>query len=237
MIKEKPSRRLHEAPKPPLRPTQRPTIILADDHPMMLEGIRLLLEPEYEVVAAVADGMELVEVAARLRPDMALVDVSMPVLDGIEATRQLATVSPDTRVLVLSFHRQASWVQAAFEAGAWGYLAKTSAAGEIERAVRAVSTGQFYISPGVTRALVAPTAPAASTAESPSPAKPGGLTEREVEVVRLVGEGLPNKEIASALRISVTTVRTHLSNAYEKLGKETRVELALFAAREMGAGR
>lgn len=211
---------------------QRPTVILADDHPMMLEGMRRFLEPVLEVVATVPDGLELVEAVTRLRPDLAIVDVSMPGLDGIEATRRLAEVSPATRVLVLSFHGEASWVQAAFEAGAWGYLAKTAAAAEIELAVRVVANGQCYISPGVTQELMAPDR---SGCGSESSGDTGGesLTPREHQVVRLVGQGMPNKDIAKTLGISVTTVRTHLSKTYDKLGKGSRVELALYAARAM----
>jgi DNA-binding NarL/FixJ family response regulator len=201
---------------------------------MMLEGLGKLLEPSFAVVAKTTDGLELLEAAARLRPDFVITDVSMPGIDGIEATRRLATLSPATRVLILSFHSEASWVQAAFEAGAWGYLTKTAGAEEIEGAIREVRAGQFYVSPSVTRGFILHTRAEAQAAASPLPEPEEVLTPREQDVVRLVGRGLPNKEIASDLGVSVTTVRTHLNRVYDKLGRGNRVQLALYAAQCAG---
>jgi DNA-binding NarL/FixJ family response regulator len=217
-------------------------VLLADDHPLMLGGLRKLLEPDFEVVAAVRDGRELLESAERLRPDLVVTDISMPLVDGLEATRRLRKTTPGTQVLVLSIHDDPSWVRAAFEAGARGYLTKISAPEEIGTAVREVLKGLFYVSPVVTRGMVDVAkkparrpAPPARPAPPPTPAVKGALTARELDTVRLVGQGLSNKEIARHLGVSVSTVRTHLNKAYDKLGSANRVELALLAAQPTGA--
>lgn len=209
----------------------RPRILLADDHPMMLEGLERLLCPDFEVVGAVTDGHALLEAAEVQRPELIIVDISMPGIDGIEATRRLRSRVPAARVLILSFHTEPSWVQAAFDAGAHGYLAKASAPAEVETAVREVLKGNFYLSPAVTQAVLGKSRQeAGARVETARPAASGGLTPREVEIVRLVGKGLGNREIAGALGLSVATVRTHLNKVYEKLGAVSRVELALYAA-------
>jgi len=240
----------------------RPRVLLADDHPMMLEGLRKLLEPEYEVIGMVADCHALLEAAKRLRPDLVVADISMPGLDGIEATRRLQVALPGVRILILSVHNEPSWVRAAFDAGACGYLTKTSAPEEIETAVREVLNGQYYVSPAVTRAVMGGPVPGTTVpggtvpgttilgttvlggATVPSPAPPPPerrrrdtqeqFTRREHDIVRLVGLGLCNKDIAQRLGVSVTTVRTHLSKVYDKLGTASRVELALLAAQTSG---
>jgi DNA-binding NarL/FixJ family response regulator len=216
----------------------RPRVLIADDHPMMLDGLRKLLEPDFEVVAAVRNGRELLEAAERLRPDLVVTDISMPLIDGLEATRRLKVTVPGARVLVLSVHADPSWVREAFEAGAWGYLTTISAAEEIGTAVREILKGLFYVSPVVTRGMVdAAKKPAVRRPVAPPPPSLVNelLTPRELDTVRLVAQGLSNKEIALHLGVSVTTVRTHLNKAYDKLGSESRVELALLAAPPGGA--
>lgn len=208
----------------------RPRILLADDHPMLLGGVRRLLEPVFEVVGAVLDGHRLMELAVALRPDLVITDITLPGLDGIEATRRLQEILPRTRVVILSIHAKASWVRAAFEAGACGYLTKTSAPEELELAVREVLCGRFFVSPTVTQAFVV----AAVEGAAISPGE-GPLTPRETDVVRLVGQGLGNKDIARQLGVSVTTVRTHLSRVYDKLKTVSRVELAILASHPHGA--
>lgn len=218
----------------------RPRVVLADDHPLMLNGLRKLLESDFEVVAAVRNGRELLEAAQRLRPDLVVTDISMPFVDGLEATRRLQVAIPGTRVLVLSIHDDPGWVRAAFEAGACGYLTKISAPEEIGTAVREVLKGLFYVSPVVARGMVdVAKKPAARRPARPAP--PAArlatevLTPRELATVRLVGRGLSNKQIARHLGVSVSTVRTHLNKAYDKLGSASRVELALLAAPPGGA--
>ena len=210
---------------------RRPRVLLADDHPMMLAGLRKLLEPEHEVVGTATDGQALLAAAEHLRPDLVVTDVEMPGLDGIEATRRLRRTAPSARVLILSIHAEPSFVRAAFAAGAWGYLTKTSAPEEIERAVREVLADRFYVSPSVARAAVAGVA---HRPERP-PRADGELTPRELDILRLLAEGLGNKQIARRLGVAVTTVRTHLNSLYEKLRLESRVELALFVAQSVAA--
>jgi DNA-binding NarL/FixJ family response regulator len=198
---------------------------------MMLEGLRKLLSPELEVVGAVTDGHALLEAAETQRPDLVIADISMPGIDGIEATRRLRGLVPTARVLILSIHNEPSWVRAAFDAGASGYLTKSSAPEEIETAVRAVLDGRFYLSPVVTQAVIGPARrDAAERNKAPQAVAGDALTPRETDIVRLVGRGLGNKEIAFELGVSVTTIRTHLNRVYEKMGPVSRVELALYAA-------
>jgi DNA-binding NarL/FixJ family response regulator len=198
---------------------------------MMLEGLRKLLSPDFEIVGTAMDGRALLEAAEIRRPDLVITDISMPVIDGIEATRRLRDLVPEARVLVLSIHTEPSWVRAAFDAGAYGYLTKSSAPEEIETAVREVLKGRFYLSPVVTQAVMGlAKEDTAVREEIPRPAAGEALTPRELDIVRLVGRGLGNKEIAHELGVSVTTVRTHLNKVYEKVRPVSRVELALYAA-------
>ncbi len=205
---------------------RRASVLLADDHPVMLSGLRRLLEVSFDVVDAVMGGGALLAAAEKCQPDLVITDISMPDIDGIEVTRRLRTVAPRTRVLILSVHGESSWVRAAFAAGAWGFLTKASAPEEIEDAVREVLSGRFYVSPQVARAAIF----AHGEAVPPllEKARAGDvLTARELDIVRLVGSGLGNKEIAQRLGVSVATVRTHLNSVYGKLKLESRVELAL----------
>lgn len=210
---------------------QRPRVLLADEHPMMLEGLTRLLEPSCEVVGKVADGRALVAATERLRPDLVIADISMPDLDGLEATRRLRAAHPGVRVLILSIHTEHSWVGAAFEAGASGYLTKTAAPEEVERAVRDVLEGRFFVSSAVIQGMVTAAVKGVSKAPRRELLETGErLTPRESDIVRLVGQGLGNKEIARRLGVSVTTVRTHLSRVYDKMGTASRIELAILAA-------
>jgi DNA-binding NarL/FixJ family response regulator len=211
-------------------PQVRSRVLIADDHPMMRKGLRKLLEPDCEVVGEATDGHELLAAAERLQPDLVITDISMPGVDGLEATRRLQAILPRARILILSIHTDPTWVRAAFAAGAHAYLSKTSAPEEIETAVREVLKGLFYVSPEVTRGLFGKMEePAVERRESRLGASGEVLTPRELDIVRLVGKGFGNKEIAQELGVSVTTVRTHLSRVYDKLGPGSRLELALYA--------
>lgn len=193
---------------------------------MMLTSLRSLLESELEVIGTVTDGLELLAAAERLQPDLVITEVMMPGLDGIEVTRRLQAVASGVKVVILSNHAEPSYVRAAFEAGVWGYVPKTSAPEEIERAVHEVLADRFYVSPMVARAAVKELA-----CHREGPAREDeNLTPREIEILRLVAAGLGNQQIAEQLGVAVTTVRTHLNNLYEKLHLRNRVELALFAA-------
>ncbi len=208
----------------------RPRVLLADDHPMILAGLSKLLEPEFEIVGTVSDGAALVAAAKRLKPDLVITDVAMPGLDGIEATRRLQAAVRGIKVLVLSIRAEPSCVRAAFEAGAHGYLTKTSAPEEIERAVHSVLADRFYVGPVVARAVVEQAAWGTELSASAGDV----LTPREAEILHLVAAGLGNQQIAGRLGLAVTTVRTHLSRLYEKLRLKSRVELALFATQSDG---
>jgi DNA-binding NarL/FixJ family response regulator len=194
---------------------------------MVLQGLQEILEPVCGGIDTATDGPALLAAVERRRPDLVIVDISMPGLNGIEATRRLRAMAPGLPVLVLSIHTDPEYVQAAFAAGACGYLIKTSAREEIERAVREVLAGRFYVSPEITRAAVLP---APSGQESRPPMAAATLTQRELAVLRLVAESLGNEQIAQRLGVSVTTVRTHLNSLYGKLRLKSRVELALYAS-------
>jgi len=211
----------------------RPRVLIADDHPLMLVGLKKLLEPSYEVVGTVTDGHVLLQVAQQQQPDLIITDISMHGLDGIAATRQLREAVPSARIIILSFQAESFWVRAAFEAGACGYLTKSSAPEEIEIAVQEVLQDRFYISPQVARAAVF--SRPVILESIPTPEGREALTPREADIVRLVGAGLGNKEIASRLGVAVTTVRTHLSSIYDKLRPASRVELALYALQTAGS--
>ncbi len=222
---------------------QNPRILLADDHPMILEGLKELLDPDFEVVGTAPDGRVLLELAEVRRPDLVLADISMPLLNGIEATRRLRDLLPETRVLILSIHTDPEWAQAAFDAGARGYLTKDSAPMEIRTAVREVLKGRFYLSPVVTQGFMSLAkagigehrySPGYSPG-SPPPVTSDALTPREADILRLLGTGLGNKEIGHELGVSVTTVRTHLNRIYEKVGPMSRVELALYGRNPAGS--
>jgi DNA-binding NarL/FixJ family response regulator len=209
-------------------PASRPRVLLADDHPLMLLGLQKLLEPDCEVIGAVMDSRQLLATAERERPDLVITDISIPGLDGIAATRRLGKTVPGAKVIILSFHSEPSWVRAAFDAGACGYLTKSSAPEEIELAVREVLQDRFYVSPQVARAAIV------HAPEGTPPEAGEALTPREIDIVRLVGAGLGNKEIARRLGVAVTTVRTHLNSVYDKLRPANRVELALYAPQTSG---
>lgn len=221
---------------------RRIRVVLADDHPMILDGLRRLLEPNFEVVGALLDGRELVPAVLAFKPDLVITDISMPDFDGIEATRQLKAVCAGLPVIILSLHAEPYWLRAAFEAGADAYLTKASAPDEIGFAVREVLAGRQFVSSAATRALVVAAVdhPGARGTRAGFPTKASAeepLTPREREVVHLLGKGLGNKDIAHQLGVSVTTVRTHLQKIYDKRQRVSRVELALRAAREQGQSR
>lgn len=201
-------------------------ILLADDHAVVRQGFRMILEAQsdMEVVGGVSNGREAVEAAASLQPDVAVVDVTMPELNGIEATRRMAEVSSRTRVLALSMHKDAVYVREILRAGARGYLLKDSAKDEFLNAVRAVARGEGYLSPAVSDAVL--------TDYRKHVTNPLDLlTTREREVLQWIAEGKTNKDIASALNLSVYTVEAHRGKIMEKLNLHSSGELVRFAVR------
>ncbi|MHB8313905.1 MAG: response regulator [Candidatus Dormibacteria bacterium] len=207
-------------------------IALADDQPLVRVALRALAEADFEieVVGEAGNGRELLELARRTRPDVAVVDIRMPVMDGLEATRQLALdpALAKTRVLILTTFEIDEYVFAALRAGASGFLLKDEEPAELLRAIRVIAQGDSLLSPSVTRRLVE-TFAARPAAVAPNLSLLSELTEREREVVALVGLGLSNDEIAQRLIMSPATARTHVSRAMGKLSAHDRAQLVVFA--------
>jgi len=204
-------------------------ILLADDHTLVRQGLRKMLEerPEWQVVAEACDGREAVKLAEHHRPDVAIVDVAMPLLNGIETTRQIVRKVPGVRVLILSMHADEAYVTQILKAGATGYLLKDSADVDLFQAVAAVAEGKSFFSPVVARLMVD---------EYVRP-RPEGvdryetLSQREREIFQLVAEAKTNKEIAALLGISPSTVETHRAKITQKLDLHSAAQIALYAVR------
>ncbi|MEE7447969.1 DNA-binding response regulator [Methylobacterium radiotolerans] len=205
-------------------------VALADDHPIVLAGIRTLLnaDPEIELVGEATSGSEALPMIHAAEPDVAVVDVSMPGLNGLELTERVAGSCPRTRVLVLTVHEDAAYVQPLLKAGAQGYLLKRSAAEDLLRAVRAVAAGGIYLDPSVaSHAMAHPAAAPQGTDSEPSAEV---LSPRETDVLRLIAQGFSNKEIARRFDLSVKSIETYKARAAEKLGLRTRAEIIRYAA-------
>ncbi len=207
-------------------------ILIADDHAFVREGTRRILEqePDLEVVAEAGDGEEAVRLASDLKPDVAIIDVAMPKLDGIEATRQIKALCPAVAVLVLSAYDDDQFVFGLLEAGAAGYLLKSVRGREIVDAIRAVDAGESVLHPSVARKVLNRFASVSSRAQRKKPLEL--LTDREMEVMRLVTKGLSNKDIADGLCLSVRTVQGHLANIFNKLRVSSRTEAVVHALKE-----
>src|SRR6266852_4657143 len=203
----------------------RARLLLADDHMLLLDGYRKLLEPEFELVGAVENGRELLDIAPKLKPDVILMDISMPLLNGIDATRRLRKLVPKSKILIVTMHADADYVAEAFRAGASGYLLKRSAASELVSAIHEVLEGKRYLTPLITREALSPLFGGA-----PEPRKLSStLTSRQREVLQLVAEGNSVKEIAAILRVSAKTVEFHKSALMDRLGIHTTAELTRYA--------
>lgn len=202
-------------------------VLVADDHALIRQGLRTLLDaqPDLEVVAEAADGAEAVEIALRQRIDLALLDVSMPRLTGVQATRRILEHRPDVKVLIISMHDNEQFFLEALQAGASGYVLKTGAHADLLAACRATLRGEAHVYPAAVAALIRHYL----ASEDACGANP--LTPRETEVVKLVAEGLTTKEIADVLCISPHTVERHRANALEKLNLRDRVDLTRYAVR------
>ena len=208
-------------------------ILIADDHSVIRTGLRAILQsqPDVQVVGEAADALEAIQLAKELKPDVLLTDISMPGLTGggIEVTRRMRAFSPDVAVLILTVHEDETLLREAIQAGASGYVIKRAAEAELISAVQAVARGDMYIHPAMTRALlaglVAPKAARPLAVES--------LTQREIDVLRLLAKGYTNRQIADVLNVSVRTVEGHRANLMDKLDAHSRVELTSIAE-EMG---
>jgi DNA-binding NarL/FixJ family response regulator len=204
----------------------KPRLLLADDHELLLDGLRRLLEPEFDLIGVVADGRAAVATYEQLRPDALLLDIGMPGLNGIEACRQVKRAFPDARVIFVTMQTDRVYVEEAFRAGASGYVVKQAAAGELLDAIKTVLRGRRYLSPRIASRMEAE--PFDSTADSPS-SFGGRLTPRQREVLQLVAEGKSMKEIARILDISVRTVEFHKNGLIQQLGLRTVAELTRYA--------
>ncbi len=201
-------------------------VLLADDHAVVRQGFRLILshEPDMEIVGEAGNGREALALCGELKPDVVVMDVAMPELNGMEATRRLIASSPNTRVLALSMHKDGVYVREMLRAGARGYLLKDSIDRDLLAAVRAVAKGESYLSPAISDAVL--------NDYRPNVTNPLDLlTSREREVLQMIAEGGTNKEIANILKLSVYTVEAHRGRIMEKLNVHSSNELVRFAVR------
>jgi DNA-binding NarL/FixJ family response regulator len=204
---------------------KRARILLADDHSFILAGVRSLLEAHYDLVGQVSDGRSLVEAAATLRPDLIILDVTMPLMNGIDAARQIKKMWPEARLLFLSMHNSPVYLREAIDAGGSGYLLKSSAVEELRTAIQKILKGQTFVAPSFERGVFEDVSAAVL--------RPGRssvqLTERQRTVLQLIAEGRGNKEIAAILEVSVKTVEFHRGRIMSRLGVHTVAEIIKWA--------
>ena len=201
---------------------RKPRILLADDHTLVLEGFRRILERHYELVGTVGDGHALLEAAKTMQPDIVILDISMPLLNGIDAAAQLKKICPKAKIIIVTMHANTDYVRSAFEAGASAYVLKRSAVDELEQAIRAVLEGHSYITPLITKELV-------DVFLATGSEKSGGLTPRQREVLQHLAEGRTAKEIANLMNITPRTVEFHKGQIMDHLNLRTTADLIKYA--------
>jgi DNA-binding NarL/FixJ family response regulator len=207
---------------------KRTRVLLADDHPLILQGLQSLLETECEVVGAITDGRSLVDVASRLHPEVIVLDISLPLLNGIDAARQIKKDSPETKIVFLTMHANPAYLKEALAVGASGYVLKTAVGEELPGAIQAALRNRIYVTPGFGEEIVEQfERQPQSSARSQSV-----LTARQREILQLVAEGRTAKEIASILNVSVQTVAFHKYQIMNNLGIRTTAELTKYALQE-----
>jgi DNA-binding NarL/FixJ family response regulator len=204
-------------------------VLLADDHAIVVDGLSALLKDSYDLVGVAKDGRALLEAVRELKPDVVVTDVSMPVLNGVDATEQIKALSPDTKVVVLTMHNEPELAVQAFRAGALGYVLKTSAGEELITAIEEVSKGRAYLTPLIAKDLITVLIEAQS--REPAKANASPLTSRQRQVLQLVAEGRTMKEIAAVLKISPRTAESHKYEMMNVLGLTTTAELIQYAIR------
>ncbi|MFM9447895.1 response regulator [Streptomyces acidiscabies] len=206
-------------------------VLIADDQQMIRQGFTVLLDkqPGIEVIGQAVDGLDAVEKAAELTPDVVLMDIRMPDLNGIEATRRITALLPDMKVLVLTTFDLDEYVYEALRAGASGFLLKDASADQLAEAVRIVAAGDAMLAPGITRKLITEFARIDSGPRAPEKVRLEEITERETEVLSLIAQGLSNGEIARHLCVAEQTVKTHVGRILVKLGLRDRTQAAVFA--------
>ena len=208
------------------------TVLLADDHRILREGVRSLLEKaqDIEVVGEASEGGEAVAKAQALSPDIVLMDITMPGMNGLEATRQIKALRPNTRVLILSMHESNQYISQFLRSGASGYVLKDTAASELVGAIRAVFQGDAFLYPSIARKLLEEYLLKVQSGEETE--SYDGLTGREREILRMIAEGRSNKDIADVLSLSIRTVQAHRANLMAKLHMHDRTELVRYAIRK-----
>ena len=204
---------------------RRPTVLIADDHTIVNDGLVALLKDKFDVVGAVSDGSRLVDEAIRLKPDVIVTDISMPGLSGMEALRRLKALRSETRIILLTIHASTAVVTEAMRAGASGYLLKQSAGDELVRAIHEVLQGRVYLTPALAQDVIAGMAGASNE-------RPTQLTPRQRQVLKLIAEGRRMKEIAAILEISTRTVETHKYEMMQALGVQSTAELVRHAIKQ-----
>ena len=207
-------------------------VLIADDHAVVREGTRQILEqePDLKVVAEAADGGEAVKLTGSSKPDVAIIDISMPRVDGIEATRQIKALYPQVAVLILTAYDDDQFVFSLIEAGAAGYLLKSVRGSELVDAVRAVYSGESVLHPSIARKVLNRFVPSLGKGQRQEP--PETLSQREMEVLHLATQGLSNQDIADKLSLSLRTVQAHLGHIFNKLGVSSRTEAVVRALKE-----
>lgn len=213
-----------------MKSTQTITVLLAEDHEIVREGLRALLQTEtdLEVVGEAANGRQAVELVTKLHPDVVVMDIAMPLLNGLEATRQILKIAPATRVLILSAHSDEAYVDQLIGMGAAGYLIKQTAAHILPKAIRAVAAGSIFFSPSIAKRFAHHHEKTPGRNGTPKP-KVTGLTPREMEVLQLITEGKANKETAAELGIAIKTVEKHRQHLKDKLGIHDTAGLTRYA--------
>jgi DNA-binding NarL/FixJ family response regulator len=207
----------------------RSRLLIADDHAILVEGVRKLLQSEYDIIGSATDGRELVSFASRLQPDIVLLDIGMPLLNGIEAARQIRQECPVAKIVVLTQLSDKDYVRESFRAGVHGYVLKQSASSELATALSEVLKGRYYVTPAIAAQMIqGPLDPEVN----PANLFGTGLTPRQREVLQLVAEGKGAKEIAAIIGISVKTVEFHKSSIMDELGLRTTAELTRYAIQQ-----
>lgn len=208
------------------------TVVIADDHALLREAMRSVLDRQHdiEVVGEASDGEEAVRLVSQLRPDMAIMDIVMPNMNGIEATKEIKKISPSTAVIILTAYDDPNYVVGLLQAGASGYLLKSARGRDVVSAVRTVKAGESVLHPSIIVTLLKRAA-VTSTEDAALKSKEN-LTEREIEVLRLAATGMSNKEIAKALSVTLRTTKAHLTNVFAKMNVASRTEAILKAVRE-----
>ena len=207
-------------------------VVVADDHAIVREGVRMILarEQDIEVVGEAGDGQQALDLVASLRPQVVIMDISMPGMGGIEATQLVKAKHPEVQVLVLTMHEDETYVFQLLRAGAAGYVLKRAAAQDLVQAVRAAAKGEAFLYPSIARKVVEDYLRRVETGEERE--RYDGLTTREKEILTLIAQGLSNQQIAEKLYISIKTVQTHRAHILEKLGLHDRTELVRYAIRK-----